>query len=212
VLATVPVPADLVAKGGKPHDVVLDPTGTYAYVTVTRLIGDDFVVAYNMETFHEARRAAVQNDHTGSFVHLHVCLTPRNNMLYLPRQGSNVVTVLDRNTLETVTDIHVPGAHGARMGRKQKFFYTTNIPGGGAAGIFTIDVRTNRLIGTAVDTPYPQPHNVALTPDGLKLYLTHSGPGSNKVTIYTISKKNPTPVLSGEVIVGENPFGIAYVP
>jgi DNA-binding beta-propeller fold protein YncE len=201
-----------VAKGGKPHDVVLDPTGTYAYVTVTRLIGDDFVVAYNMATFREARRAAVQNDHVGSFVHLHVCLTPRNNMLYLPRQGSNVVTVLDRNTLEDVTDIRVPGAHGARMGRKGKFFYTTNIPGGGPAGIFTIDVRTNRLIGPAVDTPYPQPHNVALTPDGLKLYLTHSGPGSNKVTIYTISKKNPTPVLSGEVVVGENPFGIAYVP
>jgi DNA-binding beta-propeller fold protein YncE len=211
-LATVPVPADLVAKGGRPHDVVLDPTGTYAYITVTRLVGDDFVVAYSMETFREVRRAAVQNDHLGSFVHLHVCLTPRNNMLYLPRQGSNVVTVLDRNTLEHITEIQVPGAHGARMGRKEKFFYTTNIPGGGPAGIFVIDVKTNRLIGQAVDTPYPTPHNVALTPNGRKLYLTHSGPTSTKVTIYKISKKSPIPALIGEVDVGANPFGLAYVP
>jgi len=212
VLATVPVPADLVAKGGRPHDVVLDPTGTYAYVTVTREVGDDFVVAYNTNTLREARRAAVQNDHVGSFIHLHVCLTPQNNMLYLPRQGSNVVTVLDRNTLEHITEIQVPGAHGARMGRKEKFFYTTNIPGGGPAGIFVIDVKTNRLVGQAVDTPYPMPHNVALTPNGRKLYLTHSGPGSNKVTIYKIPKKSPIPVLVGEVEAGANPFGLAYVP
>ncbi|MFP5260346.1 MAG: beta-propeller fold lactonase family protein [Blastocatellia bacterium] len=211
-LATVRLPADLVAKGGKPHDVVLEPTGNYAYVTFTRLTGEDYIIQYSMETFRESRRAAVINDHSGSFVHLHVCLTERNDLLYIPRQGSNVLTVLDRNTLEQITEIPVPGAHGARMGRKGKVFYTTNIQGGGPRGLFAIDTETNTIIGKPVDTPYSQPHNIALTGDGRKLYLTHSGDASNKVTVYSVSKKNPVPFLIGEVTVGLNPFGITYVP
>lgn len=36
-LATVAMPADLVALGGKPHDVILDPAGRSAYVTMVAL-------------------------------------------------------------------------------------------------------------------------------------------------------------------------------
>ena len=72
-----------------------------------------------------------------------------------------------------------------------------------------IDPRRRTVVGTA-HTPYTVPHNVALTPDGRKLYLTHSGPNT-KVTVYAVSDRHPTPVLRGEVAVGANPFGLAYV-
>jgi len=48
VLATVPTPADLVALGGKPHDVIIDTNGKYAYVSVVGVPGDvDYVVKYS---------------------------------------------------------------------------------------------------------------------------------------------------------------------
>ena len=205
VIATVPTPADLVAEGGKPHDVILDPLGNYAYVTVIGVNGDnDYVVQYSTDTFEEVNRAAVGKDP-------HVSLTKHNDLLYVPCQNSDVVLVFKRDTLDPVTEIQVPGAHGAGMTRNGKVFYTTNLPGGGTDAIFAIDTSTNTVIGEAVDTPYPVPHNLALTPNGHKLYVTHSGGTADKVTIYTQSQNDPTPVFSGEVTVGLNPFGLAYI-
>jgi DNA-binding beta-propeller fold protein YncE len=205
-LATVPTPADLVAMGGKPHDVILDPTGDSAYVTVLGLSGDhDYVVKFSTKTFSEVGRAPVGKDP-------HVSLARQNDFLYVPSQNSNVVIVLDRETLALVTEIPVPGAHGAGMTRNGKVFYTTNLPGGGTDGLFAIDTRTNTVIGEPVDTPYAVPHNIALTNNGKKLFLTHSGPTADKVTIYTSSGNDPIPVLSGEVTVGLNPFGLTFIP
>jgi DNA-binding beta-propeller fold protein YncE len=70
---------------------------------------------------------------------------------------------------------------------------------------------TNTLVGDPVDTPYGVPHNIALTPNGKKLYVTHSGGTSDKVTIYRTNGKSPVPEYEGEVTVGLNPFGLAYV-
>jgi len=206
VLATVPTPADLVALGGKPHDVILDPIGRYAYVTVLGLPGpEDYVVQFSTATFEEVGRAAVGKDP-------HVSLARQNSLLYVPSQGSDQVFVLDRETMASVATIDVPGAHGAGMARSGKVFYTTNLPGGGTAGLYAIDTRTNTVIGSGgVDTPYAVPHNIALTPDSHKLFLTHSGP-NDKVTIYDIKANDPLPVLVSEVTVGSNPFGLAYIP
>jgi YVTN family beta-propeller protein len=207
VVATVDTPADLVALGGRPHDVILDPVARFAYVTVLGLPGDsDYVVKYSTRTFQEVARAAVGKDP-------HLSLTWRNRFLYVPSQNNNAVIVLDRRTLDEVTRITVPGAHGAGMTRSGRYFYTTDLPGGGTPGLYTIDTRRNALVdGGAVDTPYPVPHNIALTPSGHKLFLTHSGDTSDKVTIYTTKWNDPTPVFAGEVTVGFNPFGLTYVP
>jgi DNA-binding beta-propeller fold protein YncE len=205
VLATVPLPADLVEMGGKPHDVIVDRAGRFAYITMLGFPGPhDYVVQYDTRDFAEVNRATVGKDP-------HLSLTQRNHYLYVPAQNSDVVTVLDRETLAFVTEIEVNGAHGAGMRQDGRFFYTSNLPGGGADGLVAIDTASNTVIG-AVDTPYPVPHNIALTPDGQKLYLTHSGANSNKVTVYTASNHMPVPTIAGEVTVGFNPFGLAYVP
>ena len=91
-----------------------------------------------------------------------------------------------------------------------KVFYTTNLPGGGSDGLFAIDTNTNTILGSA-DTPYMVPHNVVVTKNN-KLFLTHSGGTADKVTIYEVTADDPIPSLIGEVTVGLNPFGLAYVP
>ena len=204
VITTVAMPADLVAQGYIPHDVILDPKGRFAYVT---LLGGsdpdhDYLVQFSTETFEEVNRAQVGKDP-------HVSMTRNNELIYVPAQNSSVVTVFNRNTLEFVKDISIPGAHGAGMAPNGQVFYTTNLPGGGTDGLFAIDTRTNTVIGSA-DTPYPVPHNIVVTKNK-KLFLTHSGGLSDKVSIYAVSVADPIPVLVGEVTVGLNPFGLAYV-
>jgi hypothetical protein len=60
------------------------------------------------------------------------------------------------------------------------------------------------------------PHNIALTLKN-KLFITHSGGTADKITFYTTTRlattrDYPAPVFAGEVTVGLNPFGLAYVP
>jgi DNA-binding beta-propeller fold protein YncE len=206
VIATVPTPDDLVALGGKPHDVFLSPYGFFAYVTVLGVDGDsDYVVQYSTWTFEEIGRAAVGKDP-------HVSATFRNFYLYVPCQNSDAVFVLNRITMDVVDMLDVPGAHGAGMSLSGKYFYTSNLPGGGEDALWVISTKTNQVVGDPVDSPFAVPHNIALTPNGKKLYLTHSGGSSDKVTVYKIKWNDPTPILIGEVTTGFNPFGIAYVP
>lgn len=204
VIATVHMPADLVAAGFIPHDVIIDPQARFAYVTMLGGEGDvNYLVQFSTATFQEVNRAPVGLDP-------HVSLTRRNELIYVPAQNSDTVSVLNRQTLALQTEISVPGAHGAGMSPNGKVFYTTNLPGGGADGLFAINTGSNTILGS-VDTPYSVPHNVVVTKNK-KLFLTHSGATSDKVTIYAVSTEEPLPSLIGEVTVGLNPFGIAYIP
>jgi YVTN family beta-propeller protein len=205
-IATIPTPPDLVALGGKPHDVIVDPDGKHAYVTVNGVQGaQDYVVRFDAQTFQEVDRAAVGDD-------AHVSLSQANELLFVPCQAANAVYVLDRTDMSQVAVLDVPGAHGAGMTRSGRVFYTTNLPGGGTDAIWAIDTKSLHVLGTPADAPYATPHNVALTPDARKLYLTHSGDTSDKVVIYAIAPPGATPQLVGEVTVGLNPFGLAYAP
>lgn len=204
VIATVDMPADLVAAGYIPHDVIFDPKGRFAYVTMLGGSGpSDFLVQFNTETFEEVNRAETGQDP-------HVSLTQNNDLIYVPAQGSSIVSVFNRETLELVEEIMIPGAHGAFMSPNGQVFYTSNLPGGGTDGLFAIDTKTNSVIGSA-DTPFPVPHNIVVTKNKT-LFLTHSGGTSDKVTIYSVSVADPIPTLIGDVTVGLNPFGLAYVP
>jgi YVTN family beta-propeller protein len=206
VLQTIPLPSDLIAMGGIPHDVVLEQNGTSAFVTMLGFPGpSDYVVRYDTDTFMETGRAKVGKDP-------HVSVSRQNDLLYVACQNTNEVIVLDASTLEEVEVLVVPGAHGAGMSRNGKFFYTTNLPGGGLDGLFTLDTRSNTLVGDPTDTPFTVPHNIALTPNGKKLYVTHSGMANAEVTVYTTTRQDPTPAYLTTVTVGNNPFGLAYVP
>ena len=195
VLATVAV------DGGTPHDVLVGPRGRYAYATIFVEDGADQVIQYDTQTFQELARADVGEDP-------HLTANVRNPNLFVPSQNSNVINVFDRLTLAPVADIEVEGTHGVTMSVDGDVLYTTNLPGEGDDGLIAVDARTNAVLG-AVDTPATVPHNVVRTPDGERLYVTHSGPNT-VVTVYDTN--GGVPSLATTVTVGANPFGLDYVP
>jgi YVTN family beta-propeller protein len=208
VLATIPIPAALAAAGGRPHDVILDPASRFAYITVVGLPGPDVVVQYSTATFLEINSTVVGEDP-------HLSLARQNHALYVPCQNTNNVFVLDRDTLLPIADpLAVPGAHGAGMTSSGETFYTTNFSGGGVDGLFAIDTATNTILGSwdTGNPVIPGPHNIALTPNDRKLYVTHSGATANQVSVYKVSQWDAVPTLSKTLTVGLNPFGLAYVP
>jgi DNA-binding beta-propeller fold protein YncE len=203
VVAAVPMPADLTALGARPHDVVLDPLGLFAYVTMHAVDpAFDVIVQFHGESLAEVNRALVGKDP-------HVAFNWRTWELYAPCQGTGAVFVLDGLTLDQTDVIDVPGAHGAITSLNGRRFYTTNISGGGADAIFCIDTRTNEVLAEPADTAYTVPHNVALTPSGRLLYVTHSG-ANNKVSVFRARPDGSLEPI-GDITVGSNPFGLSYV-
>ena len=201
-LATVPIPADLAAMNGFPHDVILSPAGFLAYVTILGVDGDnDYVVQYYTPTFTEIGRAAVGKD-------AHLSLQFFDDNLFVPCQGANAVYVLNRFSMEIENVIDVPAAHGAGMPVFGGKFYTSNIAGGGTDGIYVIDINSQNVVGSA-DTPFPVPHNFSVNLTGSKMYVTHSGGTSNKVSVYKTSWHNRIPQHVTDITVGLNPFGIS---
>jgi YVTN family beta-propeller protein len=203
-IATVPMPADLVASGGKPHDVILSYDGSRAYVSMLGLAGpDDYVVQFETATFAEVNRAAVGQDP-------HVSLNRNDGRLYVAAQNSNLLSVVDRISLASITDIALPGAHGVGMSNNGKHLYVTNLPGAGTDALFTLDTKGLALTGDVLSTPFPVPHNVAVSRNGRRIAVTHSGGTADKLSLFVAEKGVPSFLVSATV--GLNPFGIAFVP
>ncbi len=204
-ITTFSIPQDLLAAGYKPHDVIVMPDNSAAFVTMLGGDTEDYVVKYDATTFQETARQAVGQDP-------HVSLTDANDKLYVASQGSGEVKVLNRSDLSEVTTIAVPNAHGLGMNADGTYLYVGNISDGGTDATYTIDLSTNTLIGGGVDAPFSAPHNYAVTNDNNTMYLTHSGMLNNTVSVYSLS---PTPTLITSLGVGFNPFGLAtysYMP
>ena len=210
VLATIDLPADLVARGGSPHDVILDRRS--AYVTMIGVGGEnggpdegDAVIRYSLRTFDEQARAVVGDDP-------HVTIDPDRGRLFVASQGASEVALLNRRSLERVDTVAVPAAHGLDIGRRGRVVYATNIAGGGTDALYTIDARSGAIIGEPVDAPVPTPHNIVLTARNDKLYVTHSGATADQVSVYSIGRDGPVPVFETTVTAGLNPFGLEFVP
>jgi DNA-binding beta-propeller fold protein YncE len=205
-IATVRMPADLVALGGRPHDVALDSNhGRYAYVTMTAVAGAaDYVVKFSTATFEEVARTAVGKDP-------HVTLDERHEQLLVPCQGSSELHVLDAASLSRLAVLAVPGAHAAAASAAGRRVYATNLPGSAADAVFTLDTRSLTLLGRPASTSFPAPHNLALSPDGRKIYVTHAGATSSVVSVFRVDESGLPQAPAETVPVGLNPFGIAYV-
>jgi DNA-binding beta-propeller fold protein YncE len=205
-VATIPTPNDL-GPAAVPHDVILDPTAPFAYVTVLNAAADDFVVKYSQSTFAEVDRQAVGQDP-------HVVLTRHNGNLYVASQNSDDLSILDRDTLSPLGSLTIDNAHGVTVTADGGLLYVTSFPGTGVNGLTVIDTLTNGILGS-VTTPMlgAGPHNLALSSDNTRLYITHTGPTSTSVSVFDIAGANRTsPVHLTDVTVGLNPFGIAAIP
>jgi DNA-binding beta-propeller fold protein YncE len=210
-LERVPLPESLIGPNARPHDVILDPAGHYAYVSILQDDNPDadLLLKIDTETFEVVGSAEVGKDP-------HVSLAPEHNLLYVLSQDSDRIDIFDRRgpNLEQVGSIDQPGAHGVTASPDGQYLYTTNLPGGGDNGLFVIDTVTNQIVGdlNGVDTPFPVPHNVAVTNDGEHLFVTHSGASASAISVYSLDHPS-LPVWQSSVDgQGLNPFGLAYVP
>ena len=200
-IATVYLPQELFDAGYKPHDVILMPNNSAAFVTLLGPGNEDYVIKYDTETFMETGRVAVGPDP-------HVSLTAANDKLYVASQGSSELKVFKRSDLSEVSTIQIPNAHGLGMNAAGTYLYIGNISEGGTNATYTLDLATNTLVGNPVDAPFAAPHNYAVSSDNQTLFLTHSGASNNSVSVYDLS---PTPNLITSLTVGNNPFGlVAY--
>ena len=205
-LKTVPIPADLVAQGGKPHDVIVDPSGKFVYTTVIGFSDNrSYVLKYSTIIPLELARMEVGGD-------AHLSLTTANDYLYVPCQESDEVFVLNRSDLSEVKRLRVPGAHGVGMTADGSYLYVTNLPARGKKAIYTIDLATNTLVGkpASVDSD-GVPHNLAVNMDGSKLFLTHSGGGARRFSAFDLDMTGlPNSSDVSNLDVGLNPFGLVY--
>lgn len=196
VIATVSAPADIVADGGKPHDVVVNNNA--AFITYLGLSGDDdFVVKFNAQSFNEVHRAPVGKDP-------HVIYTRHNNFLYVAAQNGNSIHVLRRGNLSSVTNVPFDGAHGIGITRDGRFLYVTDLPGNRVGVLRTSN---NNILSMPLTSPFAIPHNIAVNRSGSKIFVTHSGAAADKLSIYTNS---PRPNLQTSLTLGTNPFGLVY--
>ncbi len=231
LVQALPIPEDLKNQGGKPHDIILDKKGKYAFATIVGVgatTDPDYVVQYSTKTFTEIARFPTGKDP-------HVGLLNDGKLLFVPTQNASKVYVLDPNKQEennpklikSLETIDVPGAHGAAWTPNGQYFYTSNLPGaafpddGKNYALWTIDTKTKQVVSKSLFPDAPKlkaAHNITINGNGTKLYLTHSGhedgDSTGDVSIYDISGANGLPVLEtrGIISVGINPFGITYVP
>ncbi|MEQ1528265.1 MAG: hypothetical protein ABL925_03045 [Methylococcales bacterium] len=225
LIKTLPIPADLKEKGGKPHDILLDKAGKWAITTIVGVgatTDPDYVVQYSTKNFKEIARQPVGKDP-------HVGVLNDGKLLFVPTQNASKVYVMDPNKkLQLLKTLDVPGAHGAAWMPNGKYFYTSNLPkaaldDGNKDMLWAIDAKALEIAGhtsfpsATADAGLQAAHNLTVNAAGTKLYLTHSGhePGNQvgDVTVYSISDALPVPLYTNKrIAVGLNPFGIGYIP
>ncbi|MBW2731609.1 MAG: anti-sigma factor [Deltaproteobacteria bacterium] len=199
-VATVAIPADLAAAGGKPHDVIVDPYGHAVYTTIVGVPGKSVVLKLSTRTGQELARADVGGD-------AHLSVNAEQELLYVPSQEAGVVHVLRRRNLSELQRIPLPGAHGAGMSPDGSTLYVTNLPAGGAMALYTIDLKSGVITGAPVSVQSDgKPHNLAVSASGDELVLTHSGPTARRVSVFSLTGAEPQ--LVANIDSGTNPFGL----
>ncbi|MBV7315681.1 YncE family protein [Shewanella sp. NIFS-20-20] len=203
---TVSIPDDLVDAGFKPHDIVVSDDGEQWYVSlVDGVPGNDYVLQYQNNNNYPSLTGRLE---VGGDPHLF--LSPvRRHELWVASQDASSLTRVNLSHFRAIRTKSIANAHGIYgVGSR---LYVTNIADGGSSALNTLDARRFRLIDSD-DTPQPVPHNISVTDDGQKIYITHSGSTQNTVSVFTTHTQRGLPEYLTEISVGANPFGLAFIP
>lgn len=202
VLATVPLPEDLAADF-KPHDMTVS-----ADAGIVSLIGpgSGWLVKYSGEDFSEEARLQVPADPHMLYWGF------EESHLYVASQGGSKVLRVDPSTLEVTGELDVPGAHGIWADERETRLYVTDITSpDGRDSLYTIDIDSFTLVpGSPSSVPLPHPHNVMVSLDNSKLFVTHSAAGSTSNSVLDLDR-NGIVVDSRTVESGAIPFGIMLI-
>ncbi|MDJ0799574.1 MAG: hypothetical protein QNJ51_22620 [Calothrix sp. MO_167.B12] len=205
VLATVPIPADL-ADNFKPHDVTATSDSAIVSLLDTDGSNQGWLIKYDGETFQESGRVKVGGD-----PHLFHWGFP-NSLLYVATQADGKVLRMNPSTLKVLDQLSIEGAHGIWADESETNLYVTDITSTtGDNSIYTIDLASFTLVpGTPADAPLPFPHNVMISLDKKKLFVTHSRE-SEFTSIYDLDRNGIPKNAPRTVKTGATPFGIMLV-
>ena len=204
VLATVPIPADLEADF-KPHDITVTPDSAIVTLLGTTDPSVGYLVKYSGSTFEETARLEVGGDP-------HVFYWGfEESRLYVATQRDGRVLWVDPVTLNICANLKIPGAHGIWANEDETHLYVGNIESAdGLASIYTIDIPTFTVTSIA-DGVLPNPHNLMVSIDNTKLFVTHSGGDSVSSAVYDVNPATGE-VSNGRVVTADaNPFGIMLI-
>lgn len=193
---------ETIDTGKKPHDVFLTKDATRAFVSILESDAKeaDKVYMYSTSTFNKIGEASVGKDP-------HLFHSSYGDKLFVACQSGELYT-LKGSDLSLISNVPYQGAHGIYLSLDQKNLYVTNITG---AEIFSINADNSSMNGSALSSTGAVPHNLVLNHNGDKMFVSHSGATSKRVSTYSI--KGGTQ-LSAETSfeTGTNPFGItSYV-
>ena len=212
-LATIPLPEDIKRLGGKPHDTTNN--GRYGVVTyIENSDGNGYVATYEcgFPNCLKRRRGWRLVKLLKTAQDPHVAVRDDTNMV-IAAQGGEVlfVTLPDMRVLSRDEQ---PSPHGVIISYNSKYLYVTNIAGMGKDAIVTYDMQAGKRADCdIVDTTNPTPHNPAVSLDGKRLFITHSGPESSVNSAFDIDQ-NGCPIAGSEKVftTGLNPFGLTVIP
>ncbi len=185
--------------GMTPHDVFLTKDGTKAYVSAFNPVfgQPDSVLMYSTKTFEKTGEVVVSQEP-------HLFHLSSSNKLYVACQSGQLY-VLNGNDLSTISNTPFEGAHGIFGSPDQNSIFMTNFTG---AQIFSVNPLTGLNNTIPLNTTIPTPHNIVMNKAGNKMFVTHSGVVANMVSTYSVAGNILSP--NSTIIVGKNPFGIAY--
>lgn len=183
--------------GIKPHDVFLSEDGTRAYVSVFTA---DASVADSVFLYRTSDYSKVATKGVGKEPHLFAY----GNKLQVACQ-SGVLHTLNAGLGEMST-LALSGAHGIYKSPGSRFLYLSDITGN---RLYAVNESHNTLSKTITEMP-ATPHNIAVSDNGRKMYVSHSGNTATSVVVYNLDPVSGNMQSSKIISTAVNPFGLTY--
>lgn len=185
--------------GIKPHDIFVTEDASKVYISILNPDANlpDSIYAFSTANYAKIGAKAVGKDP-------HVFHLSNSNKLYVPCQSGQLIA-LNGDDLSEMSNESLTGVHGIFATPDQNSLIVANISD---AQLYSINAANSSMNGTPVATDAAKPHNLAINAAGDKVFVTHSGGTANTVSIHHLNSGTIT--TAGSIIIGTNPFGLAY--
>lgn len=175
------------------HDVIINPQGNYAYVTILDGMNTSYLVQYNTNDFSIVNTFQFGGDgHVGFF----------NNSLYSLSQNAGEIKQHQPDDLSEMESISFSGSHGVTA--SANYLFAADLPNG---RLGVIDTQNDTV--STFDTSFDATHNLAVNNSSTKLIVTYSGGTQTKIQLFDINNGQLT--LNTTLDSGTNPFGVAFI-
>jgi YVTN family beta-propeller protein len=188
VIATIPV-------GRYPEGVAVTPDGTKVYVANS---GNNDYTGNTVSVIDTATNKVVAKIYAGKYPY-GIAVNPAGTKVYVTNHNCLKVSVIDTATNKVIATVPVGEyPYGIAVNPAGTKVYVANI---GSETVSVIDAATNKVIATVPLGVGWGLNEVAVTPDGTKVYVT-----SGNVSIINTD----TNTVIASVNVGNNPYSVAF--